>query len=73
MPNYSLNNTVPEPDRSMENLGFDTMDPHPGAAFPKGTSTNETMAFDDQIVDSANTTKQPWPTPVGGNYGLRRG
>ena len=72
MPNYKLNNTVPEPDRSMDNLGFDTMGTHPNESFPAGTSHNQPFTFADEVVDSANTVKRQWPTPAGGDYGLRK-
>lgn len=74
MPQYSLNNTVPEPDRSMENLGFEgRLDVHPSTKFPKGSTTNQQLVIQDEILDTSNTQKRPWPTPSGGDYGLRKG
>lgn len=73
--NWGMNNTVPEPNRSMEELGFmglTKQGAHPDEAFPAGTSTNPQFRLGDEILDSSNTATKPMPDPAGGNYGLRR-
>jgi len=58
---------------NLENKGFaGDVGPHPSTGFPKGSNHNEPFKLADEITDSSNTTKLNWPTPAGGNYGLRR-
>lgn len=56
----SMNNTVPEPDRSAEMLGFNNVPSMPSTAVPQGQGV-QTLPHPatNEIVDHSNTIPYP--------------
>ena len=67
--NFSMNNTVPEPDRTFEVPGFNNVPPAPATPVPPGMGVlTETHRLDDEVVDHSNTT--PYGFPEDGVSGI---
>lgn len=65
MGNFSLNNTVPEPDRSMDELGYNNVPDCPATPRPQGQGQGLPHPMTDEVTDHSNTVPMGWPTPAG--------
>lgn len=68
--NFSLNNTVPEPDRSMDVIGFDNVPQAPTTGVPQGQGI-QTLPhpIGAEVTDHSNT--EPMPVPPNGVNGIQ--
>ena len=56
MPNYSLNNSVPEPDRSLDDPGFNNVYPETNSRMPT-VPYHKSAPLADAAVPTSNTQK----------------
>lgn len=69
MPNYSLNNSVPEPDRTLEDKGFHGMhhetSPDVAYQYPDPLPAMSPSRLVNKVDTSSDTDKDSLPTPSG--------
>lgn len=71
MPNYSLNNAVPEPDRTLQDLDFHGMHhtTNPQTAYERdgsGMAPGQiTHPLENAVSTSSDTMKEEFPQPSG--------
>jgi hypothetical protein len=67
MPNYSLHNSVPEPDRSLADAGFNGMyhETDPQVSKEPGVPYNKPSPLENHVIESSNTQREDFPAPSG--------
>lgn len=67
---FSLNNTVPEPDRNFDVIGFNNVPPAPSTGVPQGQGVKTLPhPMDDEVTDHSNTV--PLDFPMNGVAGIQ--
>ena len=60
---FSMNNTVPEPDRSMDVQGFNNVPEVPGTGVPQGMGVKTLPhPLEDEVIDHSNTIPLSFPS-----------
>lgn len=68
MPNYSLNNSVPEPDRSLNDVGYMGnfhVETHPSVEQEAGVPYNKPSTLQNDVIETSDTERLPFPQPCG--------
>lgn len=68
MPNYSLNNAVPEPDRSLNDVGYQGnfhLETHPDVEREAGVPYNSASPLQNKVNESSDTQRLPFPQASG--------
>lgn len=67
MPNYSLNNSVPEPDRSLLDRGFNGLnDTNPPTAYENSGGQVPPNQLTHPLVNDVNPSSDTTAKPLGG-------